>query len=332
LNLSVVMPVHNAAAFLDESLGSILRQTFTEFEFVILDDASSDESWKILEGWARRDRRIRLIRSAARLGPVGSSNAVVREARGTYLARMDADDVCHPTRLERQLALLCGSGDIALVATLYNCVDAGGRPTRPRDRWRLVRRSQFSPFPHGSIMFSRRLFEDIGGYREACVFWEDLDLYHRLGQRGRILVLPEALCSVRFHVGSTRLAHEEARVELALTLTLRCMARFRQTGEYETELKNDGATSGINVSRARVLYSLAASRFWAGMAPGLWERLSMRDLVSWDPEVLWVFLFAIWGARDHRSLRWTMRGMVRARDALARLWMHPERPYEWRFR
>src|SRR5215213_10236590 len=157
--ISVVMPVHNAAPYLDASIGSILGQTFREFEFVILDDGSTDASNRILRDWARKDARIRLIENRQALGPVGSSNHVAREARAPLLARMDADDISHPSRLEQQWRILRERPDVALIGTLWQGIDRRGLEVRPRDRWRLVNRSLFAPFPHGSIMFRRESFD-----------------------------------------------------------------------------------------------------------------------------------------------------------------------------
>src|SRR5437773_5489572 len=100
--ISVVMPVHNALPFLDESIRSILEQTLSDFEFVILDDASSDGSVELIREWSHRDTRIRLHESKKRLGLSASSNAVGSKAGATIVARRDADDVAHPARLTRQ--------------------------------------------------------------------------------------------------------------------------------------------------------------------------------------------------------------------------------------
>src|SRR6267143_6361753 len=105
-SLSVVMPVHNALPFLDESIKSILEQSLSDFEFVILDDASTDGSLARLREWARRDQRINLHESKTRLGLAGSSNAVVAKARAAIVARMDADDIAHPDRLKRQWEII----------------------------------------------------------------------------------------------------------------------------------------------------------------------------------------------------------------------------------
>lgn len=161
--ISVVMPVHNALPFLDESINSILEQTLSDFEFVILDDASTDGSVELLRQWSLRDKRIHLYESKKQLGVSRSSNAVVAKARAPIVARMDADDIAHPDRLRRQWNIIQGRPDVAVIGSLCNGIDASGREVRPRDRWRLVRRSVYIPFPHGSVMFRREIFDQVGG-------------------------------------------------------------------------------------------------------------------------------------------------------------------------
>src|SRR5687768_6832099 len=157
-SISVVMPVHNALPFLNQSIASILEQSFGDFEFVILDDASTDGSSELLREWSLRDKRISLHKSIQRLGLSGSSNAVVLKSRAPVVARMDADDIAHPDRLRRQWDVLKDHSDVALIGTLCNGINANGEEVRPRDRWRLVRRSSYIPFPHGSAMFRREVF------------------------------------------------------------------------------------------------------------------------------------------------------------------------------
>jgi glycosyltransferase involved in cell wall biosynthesis len=139
--ISVVMPVHNAAPFLNESIDSILNQSFSHFEFVILDDASTDDSHEILRDWEKRDRRIRLHKVEDKLGLAGSSNFIVSQAIAPLIARMDADDISQPDRLSRQWEVMQSHSDVVAVGTLFDGIDANGELTRPRDRWRVVRRS-----------------------------------------------------------------------------------------------------------------------------------------------------------------------------------------------
>ena len=104
--VSVVMPVRDAGPYLEDCLRSILGQTYRDFEFIIRDDGSVDGSTGILRRWAARDQRIRLFVGKRSLGPAESSNWVMRKTQTTYVARMDADDIAHPDRLRRQLAVL----------------------------------------------------------------------------------------------------------------------------------------------------------------------------------------------------------------------------------
>src|SRR5258706_12705189 len=156
--ISVVMPVHNALPFLDESIRSILEQTLKDFEFVILDDASTDGPMQRFSEWSRRDARIQLHESRHRLGLSGSSNAVVSKSRASIVARMDADDVAHPDRLARQLKIMENRPDIAVFGKLCNGIDASGPVLRPPDRWGLVRPSSYIPFSHSSRLFRFEAF------------------------------------------------------------------------------------------------------------------------------------------------------------------------------
>ena len=177
--VSVVMPVHNVRPYLDEAVESILGQTFSDFEFVILDDASTDGSGERLREWATRDSRIRLIGNEENLGPVGSSNMVAKAASAPFVARMDADDISFPDRLSEEVALLRDHRDVGVVGSHCNIIDRSGRTIRGPEAWRLSRRSVFVPFGHGTIMYRREVFDQVGGYREECEYWEDADL-HRM--------------------------------------------------------------------------------------------------------------------------------------------------------
>jgi len=329
--LSVVMPVHNAAPYLDASIASILGQTFEDFELVILDDGSTDGSGGLLRDWAKRDRRVRLVLSPTRLGMVGSANRVVQEARAAVCARMDADDISCPTRLEVQWEILRANPDASLVGTLWEGIDAAGRLVRPRDRWRLVRRSSFAPFPHGSIMFRREIFEAVGGYRAACAYWEDLDLYHRVATRGRILVLPVPLYRYRFHATSTLGREIGSDEERATELMLRCLALRRTGVDYTPLLTASSDAHGRSGLSPGTLYLLAARRLWAGQWPGIRRRLpAVRPR---RPSLLWLGLLVLATTGDlaPRAVRFALGRFIRMRDVLAGAAIRDGRPIEWRF-
>ena len=301
--ISVVMPVHNARPFLDESIRSILAQTFSDFEFVILDDASTDGSVELLREWSLRDKRIHLHEGKKRLGLSGSSNAVVSKARASIVARMDADDIAHPDRLRRQWNIIDSRPDVAVIGALCNGIDASGREVRPRDRWRLVRRSVYIPFPHGSAMFRREVFDQVGGYDETAIGGEDQDLFLRMATRGRVLTLPDVLYSYRYHSSNATLFNGR-----------------RAVGENHSQ---DG-------NALAAFYMLGAMRLWAGDPPRLLEPMLKKKSLKWNPKTLMILASAIWGHISPPTLRVFLRSSIRARDLLASVRVKDGRPYEWR--
>lgn len=300
--ISVVMPVHNALPFLTGSVGSILKQTFTGFEFVIFDDGSTDGSTEALREWSRKDSRIRLFENETCLGLSGSSNAVVAKARAPIVARMDADDISHPERLERQWEIIKENPDVAVVGTLCVGIDEAGRQVRPRDRWRLVRHSPYIPFPHGSAMFRRSVFDEVGGYSHAAEGGEDQDLFLRMAARGRVVTLPDTLYSYRYHSRNATLLNGTRAV------------------------KRDHPENGQELA---AFYMLGAMRLWAGNAPGLLEPMKTKTL-HWNVKTLMILASAVWGDVNPSGLRLFLRSSIRARDLLAGLRVKDGKPYEWR--
>src|SRR5882672_1519228 len=301
--ISVVMPVHNALPFLDESINSILEQTLSDFEFVILDDASTDDSLKLLREWSVRDKRIHLYEGNKRLGLSGSSNAVVAKARAPIVARMDADDIAHPDRLRRQWNVIESRPDVAVIGTLCNGIDRSGREVRPRDRWRLVRRSVYIPFPHGSAMFRRDVFDQVGGYDEKSNAGEDQDLFARMAARGLVLTLPDILYSYRYHSNNATLFNGARAIT-------------------ENHSQNGHALAAF--------YMLGAMRLWAGDPPQLLQPILEKKSLKWNPKTLMIVASALWGHVSPLSLRVFLRLSIRTRDLVASVKVKDGRTYEWR--
>lgn len=332
--ISVVMPVHNTAPYLDESIQSILGQTLKDFEFVIHDDASTDNSRRILRAWAKRDARIRLIEAEQRLGPTRVYNHVVSQARSAIIARMDSDDISAASRFERQWEVLKNCPEVGLVGTLMEGIDRRGRRVRPRDRGRLVRRSLFAPFPHGSVMFRREVFDRVGGYREACVHWEDIDLFLRISDVSRVLVLPDVLYHYRFHTNSVTLTSPEKFVERSFDLMYRCLAERAAGRDYTPLLEAAVSKTGGDHSdliRLRALFSLGSSRLWSGHSPAMTGALFNRSSLAWNRETMQTLVWAMWGSLSPRTLRSFLRLLVRARDWAASRRLQDGRPHEWRY-
>ena len=295
--VSVVMPVHNGLPFLEQSIESILNQTLTDFEFVILNDGSTDESERAVRKWQQKDARIRVLSSPDRLGLVASSNLVVSQSHGEFVARMDADDLCEPERLSKQCEVLKRNRDVVLVGTLCDGINAEGRFARPRDRSRIIRRSRFAPFPHGSVMFRRSAFDQVGGYRVEAEGFEDQDLFRRSAKAGRVVTLPEILYHYRYHVSSASIA--------------------------------SGTKSLVNKNLSSIYFS-GAMRLWAGHKPEIRDAILKDRSTDWNLKKLLIAAWATWGDLHAPSLRSLMKQMVRTRDVLAGAFVRDGRFYEWR--
>jgi GT2 family glycosyltransferase len=216
---------------------------------------------------------------------------------------MDADDIAHPDRLKRQWNILDGHPDVAVIGTLCNGIDVSGREVRPRDRWRLVRRSSYIPFPHGSAMFRREIFDQVGGYNETRNGGEDQDLFLRMATRGRVLTLPDILYSYRYHSSNATLFNGARAVG-------------------ENHFPNGDALAAF--------YMLGAMRLWAGNPPMLLEAMLEKKSLNWNAKTLMIMASAIWGHVSPPTLRLFLHTLIRARDLLASVRVKDGRPYEWR--
>ena len=312
--LSVVMPVRDALPHLDAAVASILAQSFTDFEFVILDDASSDGSSAALAGWAARDARIRLVRSDDRLGPVGSSNRVVAEARAEIVARMDADDIARDDRLERQAALLKRHPDAVLAGSLWDVVGEDGALLRPADRARLFARTGFAPFVHPTIMFRKSAFDRVGGYRPGTEHWEDIDLYDRLAEAGRMLVIAEPLVTVRLSATSNRRREGAERLEQALD-------RMGRRG---------GNTGGSAKLLPASFVAAASPVLWAGRRPKVLGRLLKRGALGFGKASAAALAWSAWADASPRSLRFFLRRLLDWRNWRADRRLRGRQWVEWR--
>jgi glycosyltransferase involved in cell wall biosynthesis len=204
--VSVLMPVFNAARYLDEALSSISSQTFRDFEFVAVDDGSKDDSTRILEKFASRDTRMRLF-VRGNLGVIATRNELLGAARGELVAWMDSDDVSLPNRLERQIEAFRRDPALVCLGSAAQCIDPEGNflnvERYPPQHDEILREQQKGGAMRFPTTMMRRAFAlRVGGFREPFRIGEDFDLLLRLSEIGKMANLQDTLYLYRQHVAS----------------------------------------------------------------------------------------------------------------------------------
>ncbi len=198
-SVSVVMSVYNGAEHIEKSVESILVQEGVDFEFIIVDDGSTDESGGILEAFARRDNRIHVIEQEN----AGLTKALIRgckEARGKYIARQDVDDVSMTGRLKALEEILDRNEDMVLAFSWTNCIAPDGEIVRHintsddiEETTRKLREEMIGIPAHGSVMFRKDAYNQVGGYNKEFYYAQDCDLWLRMAWEGKIGCVKECL-------------------------------------------------------------------------------------------------------------------------------------------
>lgn len=269
--VSVVMGVYNGADHLEQTLQSILSQEGCDLEFIVVDDGSTDDTGRILDEWAMRDSRLRVIHQEN----TGLTRALIRgcaEARGGFIARQDAGDVSLPGRLAAQSAYLGSHPDTVLVACgaqfvgpgneqLYEVVRIGDALGRGLSN--LDVRTIKGPPHHGTAMFRREACLQAGGYREAFAVAQDIDLWLRLVEQGKSWGLAEVFYQARLAANSISGQRRNEQIQAGV-MAIDC-ARLRRQGQSDGARMGEGGQSGIRTGgrtgrreRSRFYYFIGA--------------------------------------------------------------------------
>lgn len=225
--VSVLMGVRDGAAWLAEAVQSVLGQTLADLELIVVDDGSTDAT-PVLLG-AVRDRRL-VVERQAPAGLAVALNRALARARAPLVARLDADDVALPARLERQRAYLQAHPDVGLLGTAARVVDESDRDVaiiRPPEDDRAIRRALIrrNPFVHSSVMLRRALVAAAGGYDASFPVAQDYDLWLRLSAVTRMANLPEPLVVRRLVAGRVTAARDNERLRAEARARWRAVRR-----------------------------------------------------------------------------------------------------------
>jgi len=247
------MSVYNGEKFLEEAVRSMLKQTFFNYEFIIINDGSTDRTPQILASFD--DPRLVIVNQDNR-GLAISLNRGIRLAKGTYIARMDADDISEPTRLERQVEVLNRDPNVALVACWYKVIDEKGNVLAHRrlstdGRELATSLMHNNPICHGSVLMRKEAVEAVGLYDENLRYAQDYDLWLRMLRKGySFFVIPEFL--YRYRISPKSVAKLYLQRRYAALIKMRQAEKCKNTAS--NSFKNLGT---LSYRRKRSLYHYA---------------------------------------------------------------------------
>jgi glycosyltransferase involved in cell wall biosynthesis len=278
--ISVLLSVRNGLPFVEQTVASILAQTFLDFEFVIVDNCSTDGSRDYLQQVAKTDPRIRLILNERDLGHSGGLNRGLEVCSAEWIARIDADDVALPNRLERQLAFVRQHPQVKVTSSLAYYINEKGQRkgktvlelTTEKKFHDYMARNEVIGLLHPCVMMRKDVVLEAGGYREEYKGANDIDLWNRISERGHlILVQPEILMEYRIHSASISVGKFK-EIRLKYEWVRACMTA-RRSGraepDWETfllEWNNVSVWARINRQRktlAKMYYRLGGENFIA---------------------------------------------------------------------
>ncbi len=202
--ISVLMPAYNAEEYIAEAIESILNQTFKYFEFIIVDDCSTDSTLKIIQEYAKVDKRIIVRKNEKNLKICGTLNKGIELAGGKYIARMDADDWSYPDRLYKQFRFMEKNPDIVLSGGTIEICDEKMNVLNKRkysiaDEEIRKKIFRYSPFGHPATIWKTEIIKKSGSYNEAFIVAQEYDLYFRVGKMGKFGNLLDTIYRLRIH-------------------------------------------------------------------------------------------------------------------------------------
>jgi glycosyltransferase involved in cell wall biosynthesis len=317
LVVSVVTPVYNGGLYLAECIKSILSQTYSDFEYIIIDDGSSDGTWGVMEEYAGKDRRIILIKNEKNMGQANSMNIGIKNAKGEYIAVMDSDDIAEPDRLKKQVDFLNNNKDYGGCGTLQSYIDKKGDtlsinepPKEKGDVTDLMKNS--CQLSHSTCMFRHDVLDEVGGYRESFERGQDYDLFLRISEKHRLYNIPEVLLYQRFSLERATISDRKRQMGYS-KLALYLAEQRHQNGQDVLQL---GDTEKFKDLKRRIFGSQLLPRwielssnylYWAHRmyhrGPiGYARRLAWKS-IRYNPlnVVAWLYMLYLYSGKGFRE-------------------------------
>jgi glycosyltransferase involved in cell wall biosynthesis len=280
VKVSVVMTAFNAEKYLSEAIQSVLDQTLTDFEFIIANDGSTDNSLSIMNEFQKKDRRI-IIDDHENMGMAESVNRILKFAKSDLIARMDADDIMMPERLRIQYDFMINHPEVSMVSSDVEMIGEEGQSMgvqgniknlqSAEDTKRYVNANKVIYFPHTACTFRKDHVTEVGGYDGQYWPSDDIELFNRLAENYRgVVVLPMALMKYRIH-GSSVMTSKYFNMMRKLDWVVDCVIKRRRgekvltLPEFLKSLEERPFLSKLNWYRKRYAdFYMRNAGFYAG--------------------------------------------------------------------
>lgn len=241
VQISVLMPVYNGRKYLEQSIESILSQTFKKFEFIIVDDGSTDNSWKIIKKYAAIDKRIVTIRNKSNLRISAALNRGLGVAKGKYIARMDADDWSFPNRLQKQYNYMqkhpkvgVSGGSIEVCDNKLRVINERKYPLSDKAARKIIFR--YSPFAHPTTIWNHQMIKKAGGYNRNIPLSQDYDLYFRIGKLSKFGNIKDVLLKLRTHDDSSSIVRGKFQEQYAIYSRIKAFLEYQYDMSFSDKL------------------------------------------------------------------------------------------------
>ena len=199
--VSVIMSVYNGEKYLKEAIESILNQSFKDFEFIVVDDGSTDKTPEILENYAKQDQRIKIITNSENIGLTKSLNKGIKVSKGEYIARMDDDDIAMPERIKKQIEFLEKNPNFGVVGCNVIIINETGNFVKnvvlPNNLMQVLKKRNY--LAHGSLVFQKAIIEQLGNYDEQMLYAQDYEMILRISKTFEVGFISEFLYKLRVH-------------------------------------------------------------------------------------------------------------------------------------
>ena len=263
MTISVLLSVYNQAKFIGQAIESIINQSFEDWELLVVNDGSRDDTTKVLDSIA--DSRIKIINNFRNIGLTKSLNIALSQAKGEYIARMDADDISHKDRFANQLGMLKkGNSDLVGAWSIIEDLNI-----KCKQKWKSVQTAKGlefslcwgSPFAHSSIMARRDILDRLRGYNNEFYFSQDYDLYARLVNQGfKIGVVSEFLITHRVHNDNLSFIEKKSQDNFAQNVRERLLIKIglsrEQIGKFNKIISAERCTFFRMMSGLKLNYKI----------------------------------------------------------------------------